>query len=91
MTRLAGAAKRLLSVVRPYLLIAMIAIVCWSMTTNVALAKKKRREAPPTPESQKEYVMPYAIVMFSIILGVMVVCRPSKRADQPPELTKPKE
>ncbi len=55
---------------------------CWLGTAGVALAKKSA--APKAPEvAEKEYVLPYALVMMLVALGMIVVCRASSRGTQP--------
>ena len=44
-----------------------------------AASKKKNVEAPP----EKSYVQPYFLVLLLMGLGIMILCRPGKRADEP--------
>ena len=66
-------------------LVMLVIAGCLLLTPAVSLAaKKKEPEAPPT----KSYVLPYIIVMSMLGVGIMVVCRPSKRADKVEETKK---
>ncbi len=59
-------------------------------TPGVVMAKGKKiaeKEAPAT----KSYVFPYIIVLAVLGLGVMTVCRPSKRVDKPIDRAKDEE
>ena len=52
----------------------------WSVLVGSAwAAKKKAVEAPP----EKSYVQPYFLVVLLMGLGIMILCRPGKRADEP--------
>jgi hypothetical protein len=67
-----------------------LALALWFSSAGVVMAKGKKIEkdaAPPT----KSYVFPYMIVLAVLGLGVMTVCRPSKRADKPRERIKDDE
>ena len=67
-----------------------LALALCLATPGVALAKGKKiaeKEAPAT----KSYVFPYMIVLAVLGLGVMTVCRPSKRLDKPNERIKDEE
>ena len=63
------------------LLVAVIACQLLTFSDAAWAQKKRQKEAPPPPE--KSYVLPYAIVVMGVALGLIVVCRPVKRADEP--------
>jgi hypothetical protein len=57
-------------------------VVSLSMASPVLAAPKKiDKESAPT----KSYVLPYLIVMALVGVGIMTVCRPSRRKDKPYE------
>jgi hypothetical protein len=39
--------------------------------------------AAPVPAAEKSYVFPYFVVVMGVTLGLIVVCRPGKRSDDP--------
>jgi hypothetical protein len=53
----------------------MLTLAFWSHAA-VAFAQRKKAE----PEAQKEYVMPYILVILCIALGLLVVCRGGSRS-----------
>jgi hypothetical protein len=59
----------------------LCAVVAWSVSGSLAWAKgaKPVKEAP----QEKEYLLPYVVTVFGIALGLMTVCRPGRRLDQP--------
>lgn len=60
--------------------IAMHVVLCWLVLAGPALAaKKKAVEAPP----EKSYVMPYGVVIMLLALGILIICRPDRRAAEP--------
>ncbi|MBI3839135.1 MAG: hypothetical protein HY288_14540 [Planctomycetia bacterium] len=66
----------------------VLAIYFWSLgSPAIAAAKKKVAEEVET----KSYTMPYLIVIMLIGVGLMAICRPSRRADKPDEKIKPDE
>jgi hypothetical protein len=67
-----------------------LALALCLTTPGAAMAKGKKvaeKEAPPT----KSYVFPYMIVLAVLGLGVMTVCRPTKRLDKPIDRVKEEE
>jgi len=60
-------------------------IFIWCASEGVALAKKKRPAVPASAmdSSQADYVFSYTLVILSIALGMMLVCRPTRRALEP--------
>ena len=75
---MSGRMKRL---ARRAMLIVALAGLQGLGTGNVAWAKGKK---PAIPEVQeKSYVLPYAIVVLGVALGMIIVLRPVKRADEP--------
>lgn len=62
--------------------LAMIFLLSWAwlLVPDSAWGKPpKQAEAPP----QKSYSLPYALVVLGVILGVVVVTRPSNRLNEP--------
>lgn len=61
--------------------VALVTLGAWSVLAGSAWAatKKKAVEAPP----EKSYVLPYFLVLLSMGLGIMILCRPGKRASEP--------
>ena len=65
---------------RSGLLIALV----WLAATLPALAQKAQAaKEEPTGPAPKSYLFPYAIVALAIVLGLLVVCRPTKRKKDP--------
>lgn len=65
-----------------------LAVCFWSLgAPALAAAKKKVVEEAET----KSYTMPYLIVIMLIGVGLMAICRPTRRADKPDEKAKPDE
>jgi uncharacterized membrane protein (DUF485 family) len=61
----------------------------WLLTSPLVLAAgKKKAEAPA---ETKSYTMPYLIVIMVISMGLMTICRPSRRADKPEEKRRSEE
>lgn len=58
----------------------VLSLAAWMASGDVALAKTKHE--PQAPQV-KSYAMPYAFVVLGIVLGVLIVSRPSNRDDQP--------
>ena len=56
-----------------------LAVCFWLLTSPVAWAAKKKAVVVV----EKSYVMPYMIVIAVIAVGLMTVCRPSRRLDKP--------
>lgn len=65
-----------------------MAVYIWSLGSPVLAAAKKKvvEEA-----EKKSYTMPYLIVIMLVGLGLMTICRPSRRADKPDEKFKKEE
>ena len=63
---------------RPLVALAVLAIVLASASPAWAKKSKAEAEAQPT----KSYVVPYMIVIMFVAVGLMTVCRPSRRADK---------
>jgi hypothetical protein len=65
-----------------------LAVYFWSLgSPAIAAAKKKVVEEAET----KSYTVPYLIVIMLIGVGLMAICRPSRRADKPNEKVKQDE
>lgn len=58
-----------------WLLSTMLTLAFWSHEV-VALAQRKKGE----PEEQKDYIMPYLLVILCIALGLLVVLRGGSRS-----------
>jgi hypothetical protein len=58
-----------------WVLLTTLMLAFWSHAA-VAFAQRKKAE----PEAQKEYVMPYILVILCIALGLLVVCRGGSRS-----------
>ncbi len=56
--------------------VALAALAAWLAPWHAALA------ADPTPNANKSYILPYALVVLSIGLGLLVVCRLDTRLDK---------
>ena len=63
--------------------VALLVAGCLLMSPSTALAQRNKKE--PEPET-KSYVLPYMIVIMMVSLGLMTICRPSKRKDKPDEI-----
>lgn len=64
---------------------AFLALTCsmWLMTTDLAWAKRAKKELEEA--ETKSYVVPYMIVIALVAVGLMTVCRPSRRLDKADE------
>ena len=60
--------------------VVSLAAYFWLLTSPLVwAAAKKKAEAPV---ETKSYTMPYLIVIMVISMGLMTICRPSKRLDK---------
>ena len=61
----------------------------WLAVDGVALAQRAVKQAADSggQASHKTWVLPYALIMLCIGLGMLVVCRSSRRSDR----AKPKQ
>jgi hypothetical protein len=66
---------------RSLLAAVIMGLTVW-LVPQSALAKSRKVE-PAAPPAEKDYIMPYAVVVLGIALGVIVVSRPSNRANEP--------
>jgi hypothetical protein len=73
-----------MSAARRVVVIAALLLGIWLAGSSEAWAAKRREEPKNTAPAGKSYVLPYGIVMFAIMLGMMAVLRPGRRADEPP-------
>jgi hypothetical protein len=62
-------------------LIAAIVGLQGLVTTDTAWAKPKKE--PVQEKAQKSYVLPYAIVVLGVALGMILVLRPVRRENEP--------
>jgi hypothetical protein len=69
--------------VRTAILLVFIGAL-WSASPADAWAWQRKKKEEPAAAAGKSYVFPYAIVMMGIMAGMMAVCRPGRRADEPP-------
>jgi hypothetical protein len=67
---------RLLASIR----ILLLVLAAWA--GQVAIAVAETRPGADQPDTGKSYVMPYAIVLLAIALGLIVVCRSSNRSSE---------
>jgi hypothetical protein len=58
----------------------LAALVAWG-GVRLATAQDVNQGANDKP---KQYVVQYVLVSLLVALGVMIVCRPSNRLDEPP-------
>ena len=65
--------------------VALLLVLWLGSAGDAWAAPKKPAAAAPTGKS---YVLPYAVVMFGVMLGMMAVCRTGRRADEPPRQEK---
>ena len=70
------------------LLVLSLAVAVFCLTSLTATAAKKPKEEP---KEEKSYVLPYLIVISFIGVGLMTICRPSRRLDKVNEKKKKKE
>ncbi len=63
-----------------WLIVALVLSLA-AVSPASAAPKKKAEEVAAT----KSYVVPYMVVLALVGLGLMSVCRPSKRKDKPDE------
>ncbi len=69
----------------------VLACCLWLSASSIAWgAPKKRKEVSEGPAT-KSYALPYAIVIMVVGLGLMTVCRASRRKDKPEEKIKDDE
>ncbi|HEV3137168.1 MAG TPA: hypothetical protein VGZ26_04675 [Pirellulales bacterium] len=67
----------------------MALTVYFGLLGSPALAAAKRKVVEEA--ETKSYTMPYLIVVMMIGLGLMAVCRPSRRTDKPDDQFKKEE
>ena len=75
------------SIYRTLTMFAMTA-ACWWILYGEALARGKKEEEPP--KATGSWAMAYGLVILGVVLGMLVVCRPSRRRDRskPEDYTK---
>jgi hypothetical protein len=62
---------------------AALAAWCWALWGGVALAAGPLPPPnPPQSEPSAPYTGPYALVIFSVLLGLLVVLRPGSRRER---------
>ena len=66
---------------RRAILIACLAALQGISTADIAWAKPKKEK--PVEKAEKSYVLPYAIVVLGVALGMILVLRPVKRENEP--------
>lgn len=64
--------------VRGKLKLCVLTTVCWTVMAGLVLAQEEKKEESAAPQP---YLLPYVLVLLSIGLGMMVICRPSRRDD----------
>ena len=70
--------KRLGYLFRRIALIVLIAAI-WSGVSALAWAQALEGK----PDAEKNYLVPYVLVVLGVGLGVLVVCRPNSRDEKP--------
>jgi hypothetical protein len=80
------ALARICRCARRAVLIVSLAGVVGISTADMAWAKPSKEKAPE--KAVKSYVFPYAIVILGVALGMILVLRPVKRADEPKQKAK---
>ncbi|MBN2021759.1 MAG: hypothetical protein JW809_03110 [Pirellulales bacterium] len=61
----------------------MVALACWLSWAAPAWAAKTNEAPKDTGSTQvTPWVLPYALVILGIALGMLVVCRSSRRSDR---------
>ena len=68
---------------------AVLACFLCLVSSEPAWAKAKKKEVEEV--ETKSYVLPYLIVITMVSVGVMTVCRPSRRLDKAEEKVKKEE
>lgn len=58
--------------------LCLLTTVCWTAMAGLVLAQEEKKEEEGAPQP---YLLPYVLVLLSIGLGMMVICRPSRRDD----------
>ncbi len=66
--------QRLLASLR----IAAVVLTAW--LTSAAIAVAETRPGAENADTGKSYVVPYALVVLAIALGLMIVCRSANRS-----------
>lgn len=66
-----------------------VTLALWMALAGAALAQPKATEEAGPPS--KSYVLPYVIVLTAVGIGLMVVLRPSSRADKIPDQPRDEE
>ncbi len=65
---------------RAFLIVSLCGVFGMSMA-DMAWAKERKEKITEKPV--KSYVFPYAITILGVALGLILVLRPVKRADEP--------
>jgi hypothetical protein len=73
--------KRIESLWRKLTVVTM-ALAFWLAMYGHVLAAKKEKLAEKTEGSSQSWVFPYFVVMMAIGLGMLVVCRSSRRTER---------
>ena len=65
-------------------LLLVLGVTLFTATADTAFARKKvKNEDALTKSTGKSYLLPYSLVVLGVALGVIIVARPTFRADQP--------
>ncbi len=59
-----------------------LTLLCWAAVYGTALARGQPVKEAPTGGTNASWILPYALVVFSIALGMLVVCRSARRRDR---------
>jgi hypothetical protein len=76
-------ALRIWSAARRFVVIAAVLLTLCMGAADQAWAKGKKAKEEEPAATGKSYIMPYGLVLMGITLGLMAVCRPGRRADEP--------
>jgi hypothetical protein len=78
-----NSASRLWSASRRVVVVVAVLLTLCIGAADQAWAKGKKAKEEEPAATGKSYVMPYGLVLMGVTLGLMAVCRPGRRADEP--------
>ncbi len=61
---------------------AALTVLCWTAVYGTALARGQPVKEEETGGTNASWIIPYALVVFSIALGMLVVCRSARRRER---------
>ncbi len=59
--------------------LGLLTALCWTALAGLVLAQEEKKEDAGAPQP---YLLPYVLVLLSVGLGMMIICRPSYREDR---------